>query len=206
MKISAASDPADAFERFVFVMSTREVREIYESECKYLATPYEPTDGDRPYIKPSYDARTPDGGSMHGFLERRYLPPRTKVTPRPDPDRFTRPRPFARARAIWAEKVLPLLVGAMIGYVAILAGAFLGLRFMQPDLHGLRTGVFLLAGFLGAMFYFVYCVVFVVVSTASAEWRLLRLVAATAGYLGFFCGAAWVIWLHGDPARIILVR
>ena len=36
--------------------------------------------------------------------------------------------------------------------------------------------------------------------------RFLRFFAATAAWLGVLAGAIWVLWLHGDPSRILLLR
>lgn len=204
MKVSAARDAADAFARFVFVVREGEAREVYEGECEWLATPFDPTDGDRPYIKTSYDSRTPGGHSIHGFLERRHLPRGVKVEPRPDPDRFTRPRRFARLRVILGETVVPLLAFAVTGYLAVIVGAFLGTTFLRPDMRGLAAVAFIVALFFASMLYLVIGIIPVLISTSP--WRFVRFVMVTAGLLGAFAGAGWVIWLHGDPSRILLYR
>ncbi len=48
-------------------------RDLSKDEIDYLRTRFAPTDGDRPYIKTSYDEHTPTG-SLKGYLARRKLP------------------------------------------------------------------------------------------------------------------------------------
>jgi hypothetical protein len=204
MKYRAARDPADALERFVFVDGKGEARELYERECEYLATEFDPTDGDRPYIKERYESRTPDGHSMHGFLERRYLPRKAKVEPRPDPARFMRPRLGSSVRALFAVSVLPLLVTALVGSLAFIGGAFLASPFMRPGHRGLGIVLFVAAVFFSLPFYLILGPINVLLT--ADVFRFLRFFAITAGWLGALAGAAWVLWLHGDPSRILLFR
>ena len=71
--IQAAVDANEARARFVYVDDAGAARELTAEECTYLATPYHPADGARPYVKKRYDSRTPDG-RLRGFLERTDLP------------------------------------------------------------------------------------------------------------------------------------
>ena len=77
---SEASTAADAHTRFVYVEDDGSARELSHHQCAYLATAFEPFDGGRPYIKESYNARTPDK-RLRGYLERRKLPRRIRVLP-----------------------------------------------------------------------------------------------------------------------------
>ncbi|HEY6213125.1 MAG TPA: hypothetical protein VIW45_12620 [Vicinamibacterales bacterium] len=67
---------------YVFVESDGGARELHADERTYLETPYQPTDGARPYVKSSYEVR--DGwGSLAGFLLRTALPAAATVRPAP---------------------------------------------------------------------------------------------------------------------------
>lgn len=73
-----AASAEDARARFVYVDDDGTVRELTPAECRYLATPFEPSDSGRPYIKERFGARTPDK-RLGGFLERWQLLWRFKV-------------------------------------------------------------------------------------------------------------------------------
>lgn len=75
-----ARSAAEARERFVWIDDAGTARELSPEECEYLARPFDPTDGGRPYVKERYDTRTPDNRLL-GYLERRNLPWRMKVRP-----------------------------------------------------------------------------------------------------------------------------
>jgi hypothetical protein len=64
--------------RFVYVNDDGSARNLTVDESEYLATEFEFGDGARPYIKPRYEARTPDGRLL-GFLERSKLPAHVTV-------------------------------------------------------------------------------------------------------------------------------
>jgi hypothetical protein len=70
-----ATSAEDARARFVVVEDDGSVRELSEAECEFLARPFEPSDGGRPYVKSRYGSRTPDN-RLGGFLERNDLPRR----------------------------------------------------------------------------------------------------------------------------------
>ena len=80
MKFSLANSPADARKLFVYVEEDGSARELFPDEAEYLATPFHPADGARPYIKDRYDSRAP-GGRLRGYLERKWLPSDVKVRP-----------------------------------------------------------------------------------------------------------------------------
>jgi hypothetical protein len=63
---------------YVYVNDDGSARELRPDEIDYLATPFSPMDGARPYVKFSYGQRTPDG-RLRGFMERRKLPPDVPV-------------------------------------------------------------------------------------------------------------------------------
>jgi len=49
------------------------VRELYPEEVEHLSQKYHGADGGRPYIKDSYEQKTPDG-KMSGYILRRRVP------------------------------------------------------------------------------------------------------------------------------------
>ena len=58
---------------FVHVNDDGTVRELHPNERHYLETPFHPFDGERPYIKQSFDAK--DGwGKLGGFCSRSSIP------------------------------------------------------------------------------------------------------------------------------------
>ena len=73
MQFSSASSADEARADFVFMEDDGSVRELTAEEAEYLATPFHPADGGRPYIKTGSRARTPDG-RLGGFLRRRNVP------------------------------------------------------------------------------------------------------------------------------------
>jgi len=66
---------------FVWVEDDGSVRDLTADEHKYLNTEFHPGDGARPYVKSSYESKTPDG-RIGGFLLRRRLP-RTLMKTKP---------------------------------------------------------------------------------------------------------------------------
>ena len=74
-----AKDPSDAHARYVWVDDNGVVRTLTAEEAAYLAMPFQPPDGGRPYVKERYGARTPDG-KLRGFLERKKVPPGVEIT------------------------------------------------------------------------------------------------------------------------------
>jgi hypothetical protein len=74
----AAQDPYP----YIFVNDDGTARELHAAERQYLEQPFIPTDGGRPYVKRTFDAR--DGwGSVKGFLYRSKLPAGSFVAPAP---------------------------------------------------------------------------------------------------------------------------
>ena len=59
--------------KFVVVKDDGMIRELEPDEIEYLNAEFHPNDGARPYIKSSYEARTPDG-RIGGFLLRSKVP------------------------------------------------------------------------------------------------------------------------------------
>lgn len=58
---------------FVFVNEDGSVRELHAAERRYLETPFEGSDGARPYIKTSFDERN-GWGNLRGFCYRSLVP------------------------------------------------------------------------------------------------------------------------------------
>ena len=67
-------------DEFVYVNQDGSIRRLAPDERAYLAEQFSPGDGDRPYIKSSYDAL--DGwGSRSGFMLRRLVPRGVEIEP-----------------------------------------------------------------------------------------------------------------------------
>jgi hypothetical protein len=203
MKYQVARDPEDARERFVWVNDDGSLRELSRDECAYLATPFEGFDGGRPYIKERYRSLTPDG-RMRGFLELRHLPEelhhrvrRGGGAPPPTPPSFLDTRAVGHALGI-------VFAAILAGYLALIVGAFLALPFMRPGYRGLGIVLFVVALFFSLPFYLIFGPINVLLTADSL--RFVRFFATTAGWLGAIAGAIWVLWLRGDPSRILLFR
>ena len=59
--------------QFVWVEDDGSIRILSQTERDYLNTDFLPNDSARPYIKPSYETRPPDG-KMSGFIRKSRLP------------------------------------------------------------------------------------------------------------------------------------
>ena len=201
MPLQAARDPDDAYGRFVWVDDDGGTRELTPDECRYLATPFDGFDSGRPYVKERYRSLTPDG-RMRGFLELRQLPSelhhrvrRGGVAPP------VRPPSFLTTRVV-GHALGAIVAAAFAGYLAFVAGAFGALQFMAPGYRGLGIVLFFVAAFACTLVYMLVGPINVLLTADSL--RFLRFFAATAAWLGALAGAAWVLWLHGDPSRILL--
>jgi hypothetical protein len=69
---------------YVWVDDDGSARELDADERAPLQTPFQGSDGARPYIKSHYGALTPDG-RMGGYLRRRQLPRQIPINPPPGP-------------------------------------------------------------------------------------------------------------------------
>jgi hypothetical protein len=65
---------------YVYVNQDGSARELSAGEREYLSKTFAPTDGARPYVKPSYQTRDA-WGSISGFLHRSELPASIRVEP-----------------------------------------------------------------------------------------------------------------------------
>lgn len=70
---------------FVYVNNDGSARELHPNERNYLETPFDPFDGNRPYIKDSYLSKN-GWGEIGGFLKRAELPSRTPIALAPSED------------------------------------------------------------------------------------------------------------------------
>lgn len=198
MKYAAATDPADAAARYVHVDDAGAARELTTAECAYLATAFDPSDGDRPYIKERYASLTPDG-MMHGFLEREQLPWRVaRALSRAKPRGA--PRPLSSRRRALRDAIVAILVALPIGYLAALMGAVLLASLVNLQLRPLAIILFVIGAGLGTVLLIGNTLALLFSGT---RYRLLRFVVLLAVYLGALGAAAWVLWMHGDPARIV---
>ena len=71
------SKPSEAL---VYVNEDASVRELTESEKKYVDTEFLPFDGARPYIK-SHDQQRNGWGALQGFLPRDGVPDEVPIAP-----------------------------------------------------------------------------------------------------------------------------
>lgn len=69
----------------VFVEKDGKVRELHDSEKKYLETPFYPSDGSRPYIKNSYSSKN-GWGEINGYCYRSKIPSNIEIHPSPAED------------------------------------------------------------------------------------------------------------------------
>jgi hypothetical protein len=76
---------------YVYVNDDGSVRELHQSECTYLETPFSPFDGARPYIKNSYTSKN-GWGDIGGFCLRIGIPSNITIleSPLEDPSEFLR--------------------------------------------------------------------------------------------------------------------
>jgi hypothetical protein len=81
----------------VFVNDDGSVRELHQSERTYLETPFDPTDGSRPYVKNSH-AKKDGWGSVEGFCYRSKIPSDISIgeAPLEDPSENTKERFLAK--------------------------------------------------------------------------------------------------------------
>ncbi|WP_459209648.1 hypothetical protein [Aquimarina rhabdastrellae] len=64
--------------KYVYVNEDGTIRELTKDEQEYLQEEFSPGDGARPYIKDSYESRTPDK-KIRGFLERTKIPKHIEI-------------------------------------------------------------------------------------------------------------------------------
>lgn len=71
----------NAGDALVYVKEDGSVRELTETEKKYVETEFSPLDGARPYIKSRYQDRI--GGEIRGYLLRAQVPDGMTIQPAP---------------------------------------------------------------------------------------------------------------------------
>jgi hypothetical protein len=86
--VVSASEAAETPYPYVYVNPDGTVRDLHPRERAYLETPFDPCDGARPYVKPSYEARN-GWGDIQGFCPRSAIPEELRVCEAPveDPTR-----------------------------------------------------------------------------------------------------------------------
>lgn len=111
-----------------------------------------------------------------------------------------------RASSGWTTLagLVTTVVPGLVGYLAVLIGSVVALQFMRPGYRGVGMALLVAAAFASLPYYLIFGPIPLLL-TADA-WRLLRFLCVTALYIGVLGGAAWVLWLHGDPSRILLFR
>ena len=88
----------NAGEVLVFVNEDGSVRELTQAEKTYVATPFSPLDGARPYVKSRYLDRTALG--IQGYLPRAEVPHGIAIAPAPEHDKLQLQTPQAVADAL----------------------------------------------------------------------------------------------------------
>jgi hypothetical protein len=84
---------------YVYVNEDGSVRELHPTERAELETPFSPLDGNRPYVKHSYDQK--DGRkSLAGYCRRFAIPGRFHILPAPQEDPAITARQKQAARMI----------------------------------------------------------------------------------------------------------
>jgi hypothetical protein len=75
---------------YVFVNDNGSIRELHEAERRHLETPYDPTDGARPYVKKSFQDRNALGNPK-GYCLRSKIPANAAIleAPAEDPTSIT---------------------------------------------------------------------------------------------------------------------
>jgi len=196
MQLQEARDPDDARARFVYIEDDGSARELTPHECAYLAMPFDPPDGNRPYIKERYRSLTPDR-RMRGFLERKRLPGRLRVTPRVDPLAIALHREkFAGVRRVPAV-VVGLVIALALGRGAWVTAALSTAAFLDAHSRGLGILLFVVGAFVGTMLYIAFGLLYAISLTALRG--LLWFLATTAICLGLFGGTISVLLTHGHP-------
>ena len=64
--------------KYVYVELDGTVRELDDEEKKYLRNKFEPSDGNRPYLKNRYKSQTIDG-KIWGYIRRRRVPKSVEI-------------------------------------------------------------------------------------------------------------------------------
>ena len=86
-QVVSPSEAAQEPYPYVRVNEDRTVRELHDSERRYLEEPFSPFDGGRPYVKAEYESLN-GWGSIEGFCHRRSIPREMPISAAPseDPD------------------------------------------------------------------------------------------------------------------------
>ncbi|MFL5560746.1 MAG: hypothetical protein ACJ79K_04640 [Gemmatimonadaceae bacterium] len=197
MQLQEARDPDDARARFVYIEDDGSARELTPHECAYLAMPFDPPDGNRPYIKARYRSLTPDR-RMRGFLERKHLPGHLRVTLRTDYLALAlRREKFAGVRRV-PHVLVALALACALGYGAWVTAAVSTTAFLDAHSRGLAIVLFVIGAFVGTIIYIVFGLFYAVSLTGFRG--LLWFLATTGVCLGLFGGAISVLLAHGHPA------
>lgn len=99
-----------------------------------------------------------------------------------------------------AITLLSALAAAFFGYVAAIIGSYAAWGLVRVGHQPLGVALFLLMLFPGSAVLFLYALGTVL---TADELRFTWFLIALAVYAGIFGGAAWGLWFHGDPARIV---
>ena len=98
--------PSEATEKpypYVYVNEDRTVRELSESERKFLEDPFSPFDGGRPYVKVDYGSLN-GWGSVKGYCRRSSIPSDLPISPAPAEDQKA---PMSKEQRIeWLRKTM----------------------------------------------------------------------------------------------------
>ncbi|HET7614821.1 MAG TPA: hypothetical protein VFK26_12950 [Gemmatimonadaceae bacterium] len=99
-----------------------------------------------------------------------------------------------------AVTLFSALAAALFGYVAVVIGSYAAWALVRVGHQPLGVALFLLMLFPGTALLFLYTLGTVL---TADKLRFTWFLIAFTVYAGIFGGAAWSLWLHGDPARIV---
>ncbi len=72
---------------YLYVNDDGTARELHRSERSYLETSFNPFDGNRPFVKDTYEQKN-GWGNLHGFCHRSKIPVSVKISPAPLDDPY----------------------------------------------------------------------------------------------------------------------
>lgn len=100
----------------------------------------------------------------------------------------------------FATPLISVLAPPLLGYAALLVGSYAALALVRVGQQPLAVALFVLALFPGSFRLFLSALG---MGLTTEKGRFTQFAIAFAMYAGIFGGSAWVLWFHGDPARIV---
>jgi hypothetical protein len=99
-----------------------------------------------------------------------------------------------------AISLLSGLAAVFFGWVAFVVGSYAAWVLVQVGHQPLGVALFVLMLFPATAVLFLYALGTVL---TADELRLTWFALAFAVYVGIFGGSGWVLWFHGNPARVV---